>query len=45
VSVTDIATNKVAVRSIPTMNMTTGASCSTDVRIVALKFTIKDEFE
>ena len=35
---------KVTLRSVPSSNMTLGASCSTAVRLVTLKFTAKDGF-
>jgi X-Pro dipeptidyl-peptidase len=41
-AVTEVAPNKVAVRSVPGMNMITGASCFPDIRIVKLEFTVKD---
>jgi hypothetical protein len=44
-SVSKTAANKVAVRSIPGMNMVVGENCSTDVRIATLKFTVKGGFE
>ncbi|MDR0295498.1 MAG: hypothetical protein LBH91_04815 [Prevotellaceae bacterium] len=37
-----VAANKVAIRSVPAMNMVTGAPCSTSVRVVTLKFTVKE---
>jgi hypothetical protein len=41
-SVTKPAANKVAVRSVPGMNMVVGVPCKPDQRIVTLKFTVKD---
>ena len=32
-------------RSVPSMNMITGAACSPAMRIVTLKFTVKDSFD
>jgi hypothetical protein len=43
-SVTKPAANKVAVRSVPSMNMVVGEPCSTYARIVTLAFTVKDGF-
>jgi|GEM_PF-3895701 len=36
--------DKISVRSVPSLNMMLGASCSTPVRVVTLKFTVKDTF-
>jgi uncharacterized repeat protein (TIGR02543 family) len=43
-SVTNPVANKVAVRSVPGMNMVVGAPCLDDVTIVTLKFKVKDGF-
>jgi X-Pro dipeptidyl-peptidase len=43
-AVSKSAANKVAVRSIPGMNMVAGVPCSNDVTIVTLKFKVKDDF-
>jgi len=37
--------DKINVRSIPSINMLIGASCVTPVKIVTLKFTVKDSFD
>jgi hypothetical protein len=43
-SVTNNVANKVAILSIPSMNMSVGAPCSPVLRIVTLKFSVKDGF-
>jgi hypothetical protein len=43
-SVTKSATDKIAVRNVPSMNMLAGAPCSPDIRIVTLAFTVKSGF-
>jgi hypothetical protein len=44
-SVSKPASDKVAVRSVPSMNMVVGAPCSPAIRIVRLAFTVKGGFE
>jgi hypothetical protein len=44
-SATEPTPGKVAVRSVPGMNMIAGAPCSTAIRIVTLRFTVKDSFD
>ena len=36
--------DKINVRSVASLNMLTGAACATPVRVVTLKFTVKDNF-
>ena len=36
--------DKIAVRSVPFLNMMVGASCVTPIRVATLKFTVKDNF-
>jgi hypothetical protein len=43
-SVTESAPEKIAVRSVPGMNMVIGEPCKNDAKIVTLKFMIKDIF-
>ena len=43
-SVSPLAGGKISVRSVPSMNMVLGETCATDVKIVTLKFTVKDGF-
>jgi len=39
------AGNQITVRSVPTVNMLLGAPCTPPVRVVTLKFTVKEGFE
>jgi hypothetical protein len=44
-SVTKSAANKVAVRSVPGINMVVGAPCSPEIRIVRLEFRVNSDFD
>ena len=39
-----VAPNQITMRSVPSINMLTGAACSTPVRVVTLAFTVTDSF-
>jgi hypothetical protein len=43
-SVTESGVGKVAVRSVPAMNMVAGTSCTSEFKVVTLEFKVKDSF-